>query len=102
MTEFIHITKGVNVNSVTDEYIDFSLVKSTGTAEPTSRVLDGSYDAGYTQEWVEPCVLPDGRKGEIVYLFDDDDLLDADGNPIEEAENLPFDSEHVMRIKLSV
>ena len=60
-------------------------------AQPTSRVLDGSSDHGYAQEWVE-CGTYQGRQVKVVYLFDDDDIRDADGNEIEEAENYPWDA----------
>ena len=55
-------------------------------AQPTSRVLDGSSDHGYAQEWVEYGTYQ-GRRVKVIYLFDDDDILDID-----EAENLPWDA----------
>lgn len=75
----------------TDEYAPFPAIRSTGNAESTSRVLDGSADHGYAQEWLEPATLEDGRKGSIVYLFRDEDLLDPEGEEIVEAENYPWD-----------
>lgn len=100
MTTLVHLTNGNNFNSAPDELIDIATVTPKGNAEPTSRVLDGSSDHGYAQEWVEDCTLADGRTGQIVYLFAEDDLMDDDGEPIEEAENLPFDDDHIHRIKL--
>jgi hypothetical protein len=90
-----------NTDRADDEMIDFDKITSTGNAEPTSRVLDGSQDHGYAEEWSEPGILPDGRTGQIMYLFDDDDITDGDGNPLEEAEDYPWDEEHVRRFVLN-
>lgn len=79
--------------SKTQGTIDFNDVES-GDAYPTGRLLDGSEDHGYAEEWEEPAQLPDGRKGHLVYLFDDDDITYEDGDP-KEAENYPWDEEHV-------
>jgi len=76
------------------EQIDPALVEATGHAEPTSRVLDGSEDHGYAEEWQEPAVMPDGRPCLRMYLFDDDEVCE------EEAENYPWDDDHVKRIVL--
>jgi len=100
MGKLVHITT-VNSNRFTDEMIDIDEVITFGNAEPTSRVLDGSSDHGYAQEWTEDCNLPDGRKGQVVYLFSDEDLLDKDGEPIEDVADLPFDNDHVRRIRLT-
>jgi hypothetical protein len=82
-----------NHDSATAERVDPSLVTSTGNAEPTSRVLEGSGDHGYAQEWAEPAQLPDGRKCLRMYLFTEDEIAD-------EPEDYPWDDEHVARIKL--
>ena len=66
-------------------------------AYPTSRVLDGSYDHGYNSEWQQKGRLPDGRNVLISYLFDEDEEKAAG----EEAENLPWDNDHIRRIILS-
>lgn len=79
--------------------IDPSAAKPTDQAYPTSRLLDGSTDHGYAEEWAEPAMLPDGRKCLIMYLFDDDDITWDDGEP-REAEDYPWNNEHVSWIKL--
>ena len=95
----VHITTG-NYISDNDLTIDPSLVVATDSAQPTSRVLDGSSDHGYAQEWLEPAVMPDGTQCKRVYLFDDDDITDDDGEPLE-AEDYPWDDNHVARILLN-
>jgi hypothetical protein len=81
------------------EQIDPSLVNATGNAEPTGRLLDGSEDHGYAEEWQEPAVMPDGRRCSRMYLFEDDEIVDADGEPLL-PEDYPWDDEHVSRIIL--
>ena len=95
----INVTLGNNFNSATDELVHYHSIDITGNAEPTSRLLSGSYDAGYVQEWIAPCMLEDGREGEAVYLFDDEDIVWSDGEP-RETEDYPWDEEHLHRIKL--
>lgn len=95
----VHLTY-YNTERADDEIIDSETAKPTDQAEPTSRLLDGSADHGYVQEWAEPAILPDGRRCIRMYLFDEDDITDADGEEIEEAENFPWDEEHVRRIIL--
>lgn len=63
-------------------------------AYPTSRLLDGGEDHGYAEEWHEPARLPDGRRGVIVYLFDDDDIVWDDGSP-RNAEDYPWNEDRV-------
>jgi len=77
------------------EMIDPALVTATDNAEPTSRVLSGSEDGGYAQEWQEPAIMPDGRKCNRMYLFTQDEI-----DAVEDAEDLPWDDEHVVRIIL--
>lgn len=76
--------------------IDFGSIEPTDDAYPTSRVLEGSEDHGYDEEWHEPGQLPDGRKGHTVYLFDSDDInratITCPDNP---PENYPWDDNHV-------
>lgn len=70
------------------------LVATGDCAEPTSRLLAGSEDHGYAEEWQEPAVLPDGRKCYRMYLFDAEDIADKD------PEFYPWDDDHVRRIIL--
>lgn len=80
--------------------IDPVLVKATGeNAQPTSRLLDGSEDHGYSEEWAEPATMPDGRKCHRMYLFDEDDISDDNGDPLD-PESYPWDNNHVKRIIL--
>jgi hypothetical protein len=88
-----------NENRSDDELIDPALVEPTGNAEPTSRVLDGSSDHGYAEEWQEPAVLPDGRECYRMYLFDDEDITGENGERLL-AEDYPWDDEHVRRVLL--
>ena len=99
MGKLIRITNGLNYNRFTDETVDIDTVNTTGNAEPTSRVLEGSSDHGYAQEWTAPCTLPDGRKGLIVYLFTEEEVVDYTGES-REAEDYPWDDNHIRRIKL--
>ncbi|MDP3770850.1 MAG: hypothetical protein Q8R16_00950, partial [bacterium] len=77
-----------------------SLVQGTGDAYPTSRVLEGSSDHGYAEEWAEPAMLPDGTECYRMYLFADDEVIGEDGEPLE-PDMLPWDDEHVARIKIA-
>lgn len=68
-------------------------------AEPTSRCLSGTNDFWAAQEWRE-----DGRRGHdfkisIYYLFDEKDIIDDNGEPLE-SDQLPFDGKHVSRIEV--
>lgn len=94
----VHITTD-NTDHITDARIDPALaVVARGTlAYPTNRVLDGSSDHGWAEEWTEAATLPDGRECYRVYLFDTADLAAADGNP----ENYPWGDDHVRRIVLA-
>jgi hypothetical protein len=82
------------------EHIEPSLVEATDNAEPTSRVLEGSEDHGYAEEWQEPAIMPDGRKCFRIYLFTEDEIINNEGESME-AENYPWDDEHVARIILA-
>lgn len=84
-----------NTSSPHNASIDPALVIATGQAEPTSRVLDGSEDSQYAQEWLEPAMLPDGRQCFRAYLFSAEDI---DGV---EAGDYPWDNNHVERIILA-
>lgn len=89
-----------NHSDASSEVIDPALVFATGNAEPTGRVLDGSEDHGYAEEWAEPAVLPDGRECSRMYLFAADEIVSDDGEPLE-AEDYPWDDAHVARIRWS-
>jgi hypothetical protein len=64
----------------------------TSHAQPSNRVIEGSRDHGYAEEWIGYGHLVDGRKVKIVYLFDSDDLLNGDDDPIEDAGDYPWDT----------
>lgn len=83
------------------EFVNACDAVPTGNAFATSRVLDGSSDHGAFQEWLEPAVLPNGRKCHRVYLFDESDLQDDDGEWLEDASNFPWGDKNVARIKLA-
>lgn len=65
------------------------------SAYPTSRSLDGTQDAWATSEYYQPTVV-DGLHYDLVFLFDDNDMSDADGEPLDE-EFFPWDAEHCVR-----
>jgi hypothetical protein len=88
-----------NATIVDSERIDPSLVKATDNARPTGRLLDRSEDYGYAEEWQEPATMPDGRQCLRMYLFDKDEITDDNGEPLE-AEDYPWDDDHVQRIIL--
>jgi len=93
-----------NTSDPKNEKIDPSLLKNTGeNAELTGRLLDGSEDHGFAEEWKEPAILPDGRNCYRVYLFTAEEVSEANdednyANP--GAENYPWDDAHVRRIVL--
>lgn len=77
-----------------DEYILIGAAKKyieTDGAQPTGRILEGTRDHGYDQEYVSH-----GHVGEIpvigVYLLSDDDYnADPDGEPDEDAGGWDWD-----------
>lgn len=74
----------------------FSEFEPSGDAVPTSRVLDGSSDDGFDEEWAEPgYVVIDGEKRQAsrMYLFDASETGD-------DASEYPWDEKHVARIIL--
>jgi len=99
MTRTVQIS-AYNHSDSSCEVIDPTLVEATGNAEPTGRLLDGSEDHGYAEEWAESAILPDGRTCQRMYLFAANEIIGDDGEPLE-AEDYPWDDEHVMRIKTS-
>lgn len=68
-------------------------------AQPTSRCLSGSNDHWAAEEWAQDAIMPDGRKCQVFYLFSADEIVDDDGNPLE-AENYPWDADHISRVVL--
>jgi hypothetical protein len=77
-------------------YVAFGSFEASDNAEPSSRVLDGSIDHGYAEEWLElGTVVVDGerRPAVRVFLFDDSDIA-------EQAEDYPWDADHCARILL--
>ena len=73
-----------------DEFI------SIGDAVPTSRVLDGSSDHGFDEEWAEPgYVVIDGERRHAVRVF----LFDAMETG-ESPSEYPWNAEHCPRILL--
>jgi len=67
-------------------------IASGENATPTSRVLDGSQDHGYAEEWQEEGTIC-GKSCRAIYLFDAEEV-DQD------AENYPWDPDHIARIIL--
>ena len=69
--------------------VDPSNIESIGQAYPSNRVLQGSSDSQYSEEWLEDGLLPDGRECTLVYLFDDDDIdgLDPEDYPWDDGLN---------------
>jgi len=63
----------------------------TESAQPTSRLLDGSSDHGYAAEYIGYGTI-DGVPVKAVYLLDDEDMQDADGEELEEEGNFDWDS----------
>ena len=83
----------------TGEVVDLSTIKSSGNAECTSRVLDGSSDHGYDQEWLEPATLADGRECSLVYLLNNEDFEDGDGEAYDDLSNVDWLG-HLVRVRL--
>ena len=73
--------------------IDPAELVSTGNAHPSGRVLDGSEDHGYAEEWLEPCTYR-GMDCMAVYLFDEDEV------DHEDAGGYPWDAKHIARVYL--
>jgi len=78
------------------ERVDPSEVVATSNAEPSGRLLNGSEDGGYACEWQEPATMPDGRPCLRMYLFTDGEYDEAG----DEADELPWDDDHIVRIIL--
>lgn len=74
--------------------VDSSAFAPSGNAQPTSRVLDGSADHGFAEEWAEPgTVVIDGEtlRASRIYLFEAEEVT-------EDADNYPWDDAHVARV----
>ena len=86
-------TYNTAINTMSFNYSDF---KSTDQATPTSRQLYGSGDHGMAEEWSEPgvCGTTDVT---CYYIFSGDDITWDDGT-IKDAEDYPFDADHVKKI----
>jgi hypothetical protein len=85
-----------NGDAKPEAFVAFGAFDATDNAEPSSRVLDGSIDHGFAEEWLEPgTVVIDGqaRPAVRVFLFDESDIT-------EQAEDYPWDAEHCARILL--
>ena len=69
---------------------------ATSQAQPTARVLEGSEDHGMAQEWSE-----EGKCGDIdvicYYIFSNSDIT-WDNGELMDAEDYPWDGEHVKKI----
>ena len=76
---------------------DFNLFVSLDNAEMTGRILEGTDDHGYAEEWSERGTY-NGEPCTLIYLFDNDDICDANGNELEETDQYPWDLEHMARI----
>lgn len=86
------------MKAIKNKYGEFEVVAwdeeydETSCAEPSSRVLEGSRDHGYDQEYIGGGTV-DGIPVSAVYLLDDDDYnSDDDGNPDEDAGNWDWDA----------
>jgi len=78
--------------------VTFDELERRGNAEPTSRLLDGSEDHWASEEWEQPSSVR-GQLCTIYYLFDADDIVDADDEPLE-ADRYPWDAEHISWVEL--
>ena len=93
----IQITRLGNVEKAIGS-IEYSEIRDIENAEPTSRVLDGSYDHGFAEEWSAPAKLfGTDAVGTVIYLFTESDITDDDGEPLD-AEFYPWDEEHTARV----
>jgi len=88
-----------NNSHATGEFVELVAIKSNGIAECTSRVLDGSSDHGYDQEWLEPATLADGRECSLVYLLNNEDFEDENGDAYDDLSNVDWLG-HLVRVKL--
>lgn len=61
-------------------------------AYATCRVIDN--EAPDCQEWAEHCEI-DGSPAKIYYIFDNDEC------EVEEADEMPWDSDHISKIKIA-
>lgn len=77
---------------------EFSLAdvaEEYGQAELTNRLLDWEpgVDAETAEEWAQPIICKDGRRGQAFYIFDRDDYPDGYEDMADAAEFLPWHDE---------
>lgn len=85
-------------NHITVGQADPLLFVGSGQAVPTSRVLDGSQDDGFYEEWSESGTYL-GEAAERIYLFAEEDTQDDEGYPLDPAD-YPW-GESIARIVLT-
>lgn len=81
------------------ESVEFETCAPLDCAQPTSRCLSGTQDHWAKEEWAEPVRLADGRTGTRYYLFDENDVVDEDGEPLE-TDMYDWSAEHCVGIVL--
>lgn len=99
LDEAITLPVYLDNSTPTSDTVTLSSITSSGNAEPTSRVLAGSSDHGYDQEWIEPATLADGRKCSLVYLLNDEDFEDENGKAYDDLSNVDW-AAHLVRVRL--
>jgi hypothetical protein len=83
----------------TGETVDLSTITPNGNAFCSGRVLDGSSDHGYGQEWLESATLADGRECSLVYLLDNEDFEDENGEVYDDLSYVDWEN-HLVRVRL--
>ena len=73
--------------------IDYNSAENHEGAYATCRCLPGQYEQENMQEWAEDCTI-DGAPAKIYYLFENAECESED------AEDYPWDSEHVSKIEI--
>lgn len=82
----------------TGDTVKIGGLEVTDMAYATSRCLNGTDDFWASAEYIERMVdSTTGKRYDVVYLFEDADMTDADGEPLEE-ENYPWDDNHIARV----
>lgn len=66
---------------------------SSNGAQPTNRLIPGASSAMDPQEWSERGTI-NGQSAEVFYIFSEEEASSED------AENYPWDAEHVDRIEI--
>jgi len=81
----------------TGETVDIEALDVADMAEATSRCLSGTDDF-WGVEYIERMIdKKTGKKYDIVYLFDEDDMMHMDNSP-RDPEDYPWDEEHIARV----